>query len=109
VQSLYAIFNDHGVRQIYTPVVWRLTVPPKLHIFLWLLSNYKTLVRDNLAKRREVEDKTCLFCEEAETVHHLFFDCCVAKLMWQICSDMSGKQMGPILNRWQNFGRMIRN
>jgi hypothetical protein len=94
VHSLYAIVNDRGVRQIYTPVVWRFSVPPKLHIFLWLLSNNKTLTGDNLAKRREVDDKTCLFCEEIETVHHLFFDCCVAKLTWQMCADLSGKQLG---------------
>jgi hypothetical protein len=82
VQPLYAIVNERGVRQIYTPMVWRLSVPPKLHIFLWLLFNNKTLTRDNLAKRREVGDKTCLFYEETQIVQHLFFECCVAKLMW---------------------------
>jgi hypothetical protein len=51
-QSLYAVINDRGVRQIFTPVVWKLKVSPKLHIFLWLLANNKTLTRDNLAKRR---------------------------------------------------------
>lgn len=29
-----------------------------------------------------MEDKTCLFCSELETVTHLFFDCCVAKILW---------------------------
>jgi hypothetical protein len=61
VQSLYAVINnDYGVRQIFTPVVWRLSVPPRLHIFLWLLANNKTLTMDNLAKRRHVDDKTCV-------------------------------------------------
>ena len=31
-------------------------MPPRIYIFLWLLSNNKTLTRDNLAKRRNVED-----------------------------------------------------
>jgi hypothetical protein len=30
-------------------------------VFLWLLANNKVLTRDNLAKRRAVNDKTCLF------------------------------------------------
>jgi hypothetical protein len=30
-------------------------------------------------KIRRVEDKTCLFCAEQESVHHLFYECVVAK------------------------------
>jgi hypothetical protein len=41
----------------------------------------------NLAKRKHIEDKTCLFCTELETVNHLFFDCCVAKVLWSYLSD----------------------
>jgi hypothetical protein len=67
-----------GVRQIYTHVMWKIIVPPRLHIFLWLLSNNKTLTRNNLAKRRKVEDGTCLFYNGVEPVTHLSFDCCVA-------------------------------
>ena len=37
---------------------------------------------DNLAKRRNVDDKSCIFCFEPESIHHLFFDCCVAKILW---------------------------
>jgi hypothetical protein len=61
VQSLYAVINDRGVSQIFTPVMWKIHVPPKIHIFLWLLANTKTLTRDNLAQRRKFEDMTCLF------------------------------------------------
>jgi hypothetical protein len=46
------------------------------------MANNKILTRDNLAKRRIVEDDSCLFCDEKEIVHHLFFECCVAKQMW---------------------------
>jgi hypothetical protein len=72
VQSLYAIINDRGVRQIFTPVVWKLSVPPRLHIFLCLLANNKTLTRDNLAKRRIIGDESCLFCDDKESIQHLF-------------------------------------
>jgi hypothetical protein len=49
VQSLYAVVNDRGID--YTPVMWKIPVPPRLHIFLWLLANNKTLTRYNLAKK----------------------------------------------------------
>jgi hypothetical protein len=76
-----------------------LKVPPELQIFLWLLGNNKTLTRDNLAKRRNIEDESCLFCEEKESeekesVYHLFFDCCVTKAMWMVCSEITSKLLG---------------
>jgi hypothetical protein len=73
VQSLYAIVNNRGVRPVYTPVTWNISVPSRVHIFLWLLANNKTLTRDNLEERKRLEDKRCLFCNELESVSHLFF------------------------------------
>jgi hypothetical protein len=94
VQSLYGIVTDRGVRQIFTPVVWKITVPPRIHIFLWLLAKNKILTRDNLDKRRKLDDLTCLFCSEPETAHHLFFECCVAHSIWSIMSKILGISVG---------------
>jgi hypothetical protein len=87
VQSLYAVINHRGITPVYVPAVWNLNILPRVQIFLWLVGKNKALTRDNLAKRREVSDKTCLFCNEYEFVHHLFFDYCVAQricFLWQI-------------------------
>jgi hypothetical protein len=40
-----------------------------------LAPNNGVLTWDNLAKRRKVEDDTCLFCTKKESVLHVFFDC----------------------------------
>ena len=34
-----------------------------------------------------MEDKTCVFCSENESVHHLFFDCVVAQEIWKDVAD----------------------
>jgi hypothetical protein len=34
VQTLYDVINDRGVKQIHTPVMWKISVPPRLHIFM---------------------------------------------------------------------------
>jgi hypothetical protein len=75
--------RDRGVRQIYTPVMWKITTPSRLHIFLWLQ-----------AKRRALDDMTCLFCTEKESVKHLFFDCCVAQVLWENISEIIGVAVG---------------
>jgi hypothetical protein len=62
--------------------------------FLWLVSNNRVLTRDNLAKRREVSDPTCLMCNEMESVTHLFFECCVAKIAWSTVSGLLGVSLG---------------
>jgi hypothetical protein len=88
------VVNDRGIKQIYTPVMWKIVVPSRLHIFLWLLANNKILIRDNLAKRRHVDDDSCLFCTDLECTSHLMFECCVAKSMWLVCSEIFEKRIG---------------
>jgi hypothetical protein len=48
------------VKQVYGLVMWKIKVPPRIHIFLWLLANNKVLTRDNLVKMRNVDDKAFL-------------------------------------------------
>jgi hypothetical protein len=68
-----------GVTPVHVPSIWSIKIPPGVHFFLWLLTNNKLLTRGNLTKRLEVVDKSCLFCKDCESTHHLFFECVVAK------------------------------
>jgi hypothetical protein len=52
------------------------------------------LTRDNLEKRKKLDDNRCLFCNELETVVHPFFECCVARLVWNEIAEISGKVIG---------------
>jgi len=94
VQSMYKTISFRGIQPVFTPVVWELNVPPRIHIFLWLLSNNKTLTRTNLAKRRNLDNQSCLDCSENETVHYLFFGCCVATALWNYIADIFGIPIG---------------
>jgi hypothetical protein len=85
-QSLYKIINFRGVQQIHTPAIWKLKVHPRVHFFLWFLTQNKTLTRDNV-KRKHIDDDRCLFCCEQETVRHLFFECVVANQVWGVISE----------------------
>jgi hypothetical protein len=93
-QSLYSVINFRGVIPVYIPTVWKLIVPPRIHFFLWLLSNNKLLTRDNLEKRKKLDDASCIFCSDKETIAHLFFDCIVAKRAWTVISRIIGMQVG---------------
>jgi len=94
VQSLYTIINHRGVIPVFVHAVWKLHIPPRVQFFLWLLANNRVLTRDNLAKMREVNDPTCFFCDEKESVSHLFFHYCVAKHVWEFISVWLNRVVG---------------
>jgi hypothetical protein len=39
--------------------------------------------------RRELNDKICLFCTEVETISNLFYECCVAKRIWEVMAEIT--------------------
>lgn len=114
VSSMYAIVNFRGITPTYVPSVWKINVPPRLHVFLWLLINNKLLTRDNLNKRQSLEDLTCLFCGEPESCSHLFFECVVAREMWRNISIPSNSGIPSdildIANLWiSNKTHVVQN
>jgi len=61
------------------------------------------LTRDNLAKRRKVDDPNCLFCLEPEYIQHLFIDCVVVKQCWKVISGIVGTNIGVNLAITRQF------
>ena len=82
---------------------WKIVVPHRYLVFLWLAFHNKILTRDNLNKRREVENLKCLFCNEDETVCHLFFECVVAKQVWSDISDSFEFSIPNDMNELSSF------
>jgi hypothetical protein len=70
-QSCYAIINFRGVTPIYIPAVWNIKVPPKIHLFLWLLSHNKLATVDNLNRKGFTKLESCMFCAEKDSISHL--------------------------------------
>lgn len=64
VQSLYKVINFRGIKPVLVSAVWHIKISPRVHYFLWLISKNKVLTRDNLSKRRKVEDETCFSGEK---------------------------------------------
>jgi hypothetical protein len=60
---------------VFLPNVWRIKVPPKIQMFLWVLSHSKLATVDNLNKKGMDKQELCLFCCEKKSIKHLFFEC----------------------------------
>jgi hypothetical protein len=51
------------------------------------MSHHKLPTVDNLMKKGLDKPKLCRFCEEQETIDHLFFESVVAKVIWGYASE----------------------
>ena len=77
-QSMY----KHLVNQIALPVhkaIWKLKLPLKIKVFIWFFMKQVILTEDNLFKKNWKGVETCCFCNNKETIQHLFFI-----IMWHI-------------------------
>ena len=67
--------------------IWKLDVLPKIANFLWLCIHNSVPVKDVLASRGIIEDKTCPLCKnQPKTIEHLLRECDFARNSWHLMS-----------------------
>lgn len=68
--------------------LWKLKLPMKIKVFLWLLLHRSILTKYNLPKRDWHGEKKCKFCAMDESIDHLFFSCPMARYVQraELCS-----------------------
>ena len=92
----------------YIPSIWKIKEPPKIHVFLWLLSKNMLMTVDNLSHRGVSKPQECQFRLEHKSIHHLLFDCVVVKYDWA-CTTCSLVFILAIILIWLVNGRVKKN
>lgn len=64
--------------------LWKIKVPLKIRIFLWLITQKSILTKDVLLHRGWKGDARCQFCGTTETIDHLFLHCTLARFCWNV-------------------------
>jgi hypothetical protein len=72
VKSTYKFFYRHDC-DYNSKRIWKAKIPLKIKIFLWLVEQNAIITKDNLIKRKWKGYRSCAFCNENETINHLFF------------------------------------
>uniref|UniRef100_A0A8I6WC46 Reverse transcriptase zinc-binding domain-containing protein n=1 Tax=Hordeum vulgare subsp. vulgare TaxID=112509 RepID=A0A8I6WC46_HORVV len=82
VKSMYTDLVNSGplARSLH---IWDIKVPLKIKVFMWFLHKGVVLTKDNLIKRSWRGRSNCCYCDQNETIRHLFLDCPLAKLLWR--------------------------
>ena len=83
VKSFYRHLIENGVKYPHL-YVWKIKMPPRIKVFMWLDLTKSILTKDNLPRRGWKGDDECPFCECKESINHLFLSCSVARLLWNI-------------------------
>ena len=82
VKSMYIdVINSNSIPT--SKHVCVVKVPLKIKVFMWFVHKQVILTKDNLIKRNWTGPTRCSFCDRDETIKHLFFDCPLAKVLWQ--------------------------
>ena len=87
--------------------LWKIKVPAKLKVFLWLVNKKSNLTRDVLLKKGWKGGKGCVLCGKDESIDHLFFSCSAASLLWSLVRCVCGFKTVPS-NVKDCFGEWIR-
>jgi hypothetical protein len=81
VKNLYLHYmNDHLK---FLNIFEKLKVPLKIRYFMWLHKKV-LLTKDNLSKRNWQGLKSVFYCDQDETLQHLFISCPLARVVWRI-------------------------
>jgi len=87
VKSTYDSSDDNGDS---FSRIWKAKLPYKIKIFLWLIEQGAILTKDNTVRRRWPGNPSCCFCDNMESINHLFFTCPTAKVVWSIVAKSIG-------------------
>jgi hypothetical protein len=106
INSMYQVLLDLEIAP-HNSYLWKIKSPLKIKVFLWLLYRVAILTKDNLVKRNWHENEMCSFCNNKETIQHLFFDCALAKFVWRVVYLVAG--LPPPNNIRHMFGSWVCN
>lgn len=88
--------------------IWKLTVPPKVKLFLWKFCSGVLPTGDFLCKRNIIDTASCAICSSRpDTDVHIIFDCPLAAQIWSLF-----RHHFSVVASWGNqasvwFGKLI--
>ncbi|KAI5339865.1 hypothetical protein L3X38_019138 [Prunus dulcis] len=86
--------------------LWKLKIPPKLQIFIWLVFQGKILPNEQRARRHLADDPTCNYCNwPVESISHIFRDCEKATSVWHamLCHGAHPHVFQMDFNPWLRY------
>jgi len=101
VKFVYGLLKGEGGEEdsrLYKSF-WRIKALPSAHVTTWRVIENRLAFKVNLERRGiQIESNLCSLCMlSKESTNHLFFDCMVAWLIWNLCYDWLGMNLVDLI------------
>ncbi|XP_042962692.1 uncharacterized protein LOC122296963 [Carya illinoinensis] len=87
--------------------IWDLKVPGVTKLFIWRAANNLLPTKENLYKRKVIEEKRCPLCDaEEETIMHALWECPAANNLWgndESCVKKWARTEWNFMSLWEKF------
>jgi hypothetical protein len=67
--------------------LWKVQIPPKLHIFFWRLAFHSLPTGDVRCHRHMGDTPACSICGEADSWRHLLLNCTIVRCVWALANN----------------------
>jgi hypothetical protein len=104
VELVYKHLCRNGVDRSFKHL-WKRKLPLKIKVWLWLIWHNAIATKENLIKRNWSGNVLCRFCNDRETISHLFFGCVAAKFVWSAVATVINSPTCP--GRFSQFFPMV--
>jgi hypothetical protein len=101
VKTVYKDLSSYGIDRSFKHL-WKAKIALKIKIWLWLIWQNAIPTKDTMTKRGWLGNSKCQFCDQNDTIHHLFFSCLAAKFVWSCVARSIGSQ-----SRLGNFSQFF--
>nr|POE54017.1 lectin 1 [Quercus suber] len=86
VDSSAASSSDGSEQSLFWKRIWRLRVPNKIKLFLWRVCSNALPTKENLKRRKILDDAKCCACLSAqESTFHAIWSCEMLLQIWTPC------------------------
>jgi hypothetical protein len=85
-KSVYKDLSSYGIDRSFKHL-WKANIPLKIKIWLWLIWHNAIATKDTMTERGWLGNPMCQFCNQNETIHHLFFPILLPNLFGVVWQD----------------------
>ena len=79
-----AVLDDSRLRRFWK-TLWGLNIPHKVRHFAWRACEDIIPTKENLLKRKVLQDGQCEACHaDLESLGHIFWDCALVREVWAV-------------------------
>ncbi|XP_058752915.1 uncharacterized protein LOC131626112 [Vicia villosa] len=87
---MYKVISGDSVKVPRKCLFFQNRASPRANFILWLTSLGRLSTKDRLVRFGLIQDTKCCFCQQMETMQHLFFACDYSSKIWEEMLQWNG-------------------